>query len=261
MTRYIAVGSSHFRELRASDIEGVKECYFYPGICMLNNNRSEDKVRQFGRFRSIIRRCPTDGVILNLLSNDWESFLTMHNMILPVKEGVRRKWLDCNLTKKLKWSYKSTILAPEGKANIKEGLARYGNTLQEVFGQSNVLEIVQLSVLERRYAWVDGTTLDILFATWNSMLRQFCKNVVLFNARGTKIKVKFVSVEEPFLRAVQEENIFSAFTEREGINFCNRVGQRCSWGSHLVHRSLENYGEIFEIINRKLNRPLQCINN
>ena len=261
MAGYIAVGSSHFRKLKGvqdrsegiRNIEGLERCYFFPGIMMLNERRTPEKRIQFENFKKAIRNNTARGVILDSISNDWESFLTVNGSLLKISEGVIRRWDACNLREKEKWSYRDTHLLKEGNSKIKEGLDRYGRVLKEIFSQSNTSELMQLSVLERRYTRVGDSVMDLLFATLNSMLKQWCKSLILLNVRGKKLTVRFTSLSKPFHRALMEGDIYDIFQNSEVYKYRWGVVSQRGWGNYMVHRTWEGYREVFGIINEGLN--------
>lgn len=258
MINYITVGSSHFRSLNRTagvrDVRNVVRCHHFPGIMMLNLHRSPGKQIQFNDFRDAIRTNPVQGVILESLSNDWEALLTLNGDLLKVSEKVIVKWESSTLNERKKWSYRMTQLTKEGKARVKEGLDRYGGVLQDVFGGSGTSELVQLSVLERRYTRTRDSAIDVLFATLNSMLKQWCKNLTLRNSRGKEINVRFISISEPYLRVSRVvKDVFEIFEEVEVRRYKRGHGQHQVWGNYMVHRNRNGYREVFRMVDEILN--------
>ena len=267
MNSIIAVGSSHlscFDETSRHHrhhalrnklaISNVSNFYAYPGLNMLGD-RSKGKQVDFNNLKYVVQHTNASGVLLVNLSNDWERFLTTHGQLMAVNDKVLQNWGSASIDQRKKWSYQHTNLSKINRSQFQENLDAYASVLKEIFGHSNVTDIFQMSVLERRYTKIDNARMDVLFATLNSYLKKFCNQLILYNRHGQKIKIHFVSVSDQFIEANSRGNVCSVFRKSESELF-KRVGchPRTDWGNYLVHRNVPAYMSLFTKVNEILGK-------
>ena len=156
------------------------------------------KKAQLQEFRSVLKESASTTVLISVLSNDWEKFLTVNHRPFEISPFIIVKWQNSTLRKKLNWNLKEMRLSKINTNLLKSQIERYNTFLNDMLSETNITILYQTSILERIYSNVDSLQLDMLFIVLNNLLKKSLKGLRVRNCNQEQVHLKFISLASQY---------------------------------------------------------------